>query len=99
MFSFAVGTCGMGRVVDTKLRVYGTKRLRVIDASIQPEIVTSNTQASTLMIGEKGADMILRYWLKNDQFGHVEYGSDAGQEYYGSYSHHSEQVQNYTYLY
>jgi len=48
-----VGTCGMGRVVDTQLRVYGTQRLRVIDASIQPEIVTTNTQASTLMIGEK----------------------------------------------
>lgn len=52
----------MGRVVDTQLRVFGTQRLRVIDNSIQPLIVTTNTQASALMIGEKGADMILKYW-------------------------------------
>ncbi|XP_021953171.2 glucose dehydrogenase [FAD, quinone] [Folsomia candida] len=57
-----VGTCGMGRVVDTQLRVYGTPRLRIIDNSIQPIIVTTNTQASALMIGEKGVDMILKYW-------------------------------------
>ncbi len=56
------GTCSMGSVVDTELRVLGTRNLRVIDASIQPVTVSTNTQASTLMIGEKGADMILRYW-------------------------------------
>jgi len=44
------------------LRVFGTQRLRVIDSSIHPEIVISNTQASALMIGEKGADLILKYW-------------------------------------
>lgn len=57
-----VGTASMGAVVDPQLRVYGVKNLRVIDASIQPVIVVTNTQASTLMIAEKGADMIMKYW-------------------------------------
>jgi len=65
-----VGTCKMGpywdpeAVVDPQLRVYGVTGLRVIDASIMLNIVSANTNAPTIMIGEKGADMIKEYWLK-----------------------------------
>ena len=56
-------TCRMGSdpnaVVDERLRVRGFERLRVIDASIMPTVVSGNTNAAAVMIGEKGSDMVL----------------------------------------
>ncbi|KAL0840854.1 hypothetical protein ABMA28_014659 [Loxostege sticticalis] len=55
-----VGTCSMGSVVDSRLRVIGVKRLRVADASVMPTIVSGNTNAATIMIGEKASSMIIQ---------------------------------------
>jgi choline dehydrogenase len=51
-------SCAMGQVVDSELRVYGTEGLRVIDASVMPSITRGNTNAPTIMIAEKGADLV-----------------------------------------
>ena len=59
-------TCRMGRdpraVVDERLRVHGVQRLRVADASIMPTVVSGNTNAACIMIGEKLSDMIRQDW-------------------------------------
>ncbi|GLK43633.1 MULTISPECIES: GMC family oxidoreductase [Novosphingobium] len=54
-----VGTAAMGTVVDSRLRVIGLDGLRVIDASVMPKITSGNTNAPTMMIAEKGAEMLL----------------------------------------
>jgi 4-pyridoxate dehydrogenase len=59
-----LGTCKMGgasdhgTVVDPELRVYGTERLRVVDASVMPDLISGNINAPVMMIAEKAADLI-----------------------------------------
>jgi choline dehydrogenase len=61
-YSFTVyhltSTCRMGSVVDSRLRVMGVADLRVADASIMPNVVSGNTNAAAIMIGEKAAEML-----------------------------------------
>lgn len=68
-----VGTAKMGpetdkkSVVDYNLNVIGVPRLRVIDASVMPEIISSGTHAATMMIAEKGSDIIKKFWEKKTE--------------------------------
>ncbi|XP_045455134.1 glucose dehydrogenase [FAD, quinone]-like [Melitaea cinxia] len=68
-----VGTCKMGpkwdekAVLDNQLRVYGVAGLRVVDASIMPFVIRGNTNAPSIMIGERGVDFIIKYWNKYNQ--------------------------------
>ena len=61
-----VGSCKMGNdadaVVDSELRVRGIDGLRVIDSSVFPTVPSSNTNAPTIALGEKGADLVLHSW-------------------------------------
>ncbi|PSK34121.1 Cellobiose dehydrogenase [Elsinoe australis] len=57
-----VGTCAIGEVVDSKCFVKGTKRLRVIDASVFPNHVSGNIVASVYAVAEKGADLVKAEW-------------------------------------
>jgi choline dehydrogenase len=58
-----VGTCRMGKdaaaVVDPRLRVHGIDGLRVADASVMPTVTTGNTNAPSIMIGERAAELVL----------------------------------------
>jgi choline dehydrogenase len=58
-----VGTCRMGlddrAVTDPQLRVRGVEGLRVIDASVMPRLISGNTNAAAIMIGDKGSDLVL----------------------------------------
>jgi choline dehydrogenase len=53
-----VGTCAMGTVVDSELRVHGVERLRVVDASVMPTVPRGNPNAPVIMVAEKAADLI-----------------------------------------
>lgn len=57
--NYLVGTCAMGKVLDTRFRVYGVKKLRVVDASIMPLNVRAFTNPTVMMIAQKASDMII----------------------------------------
>ncbi|MNT86640.1 Oxygen-dependent choline dehydrogenase [compost metagenome] len=63
-------------VVDPQLRVHGVQRLRVADSSVMPRLVSSNTNAPSIMIAEKGADLILGRSLAPSE---VQVRSDCNQ--------------------
>lgn len=70
--SHQVGTCKMGArddreaVVDERLRVIGVRGLRVIDGSVMPTLASANTNAATMMIGEKGAAAVVEDWKRRE---------------------------------
>jgi choline dehydrogenase-like flavoprotein len=57
-----IGTCAMGEVVDSRLRVKGVKGLRVVDASVFPNHVSGNICSSVYTVAEKAADLIREDW-------------------------------------
>jgi len=57
------GSCAMGSTVDSRLRVYGVKNLRVADASVFPNHVSGNIASSVYMVAEKAADLIKEDWV------------------------------------
>ena len=63
-----VGSCKMGvddmAVVNPQLQVYGIQNLRVVDASIMPNVINGNTNAPVVMIAEKAVDLIRQYYLQ-----------------------------------
>ena len=73
-----VGTCKMGTdpmsVVDPKLKLIGVEKLRIIDASIMPRVIGGNTNAPSIMIGERGADFILK------QYGQIKEGGSRNKD-------------------
>jgi choline dehydrogenase len=54
----AAGSCAMGTVTDSELRVFGVDRLRVVDASVMPTVISGNTNAPTMALAERAADLI-----------------------------------------
>jgi choline dehydrogenase len=57
-FYHPTSSCAIGSVLDSELRVLGIDGLRVVDASVMPTIVRGNTNAATIMIAERAADLI-----------------------------------------
>lgn len=80
-----VGTCAMGAhgVVDNTLKVHGVSGLRVVDASIMPKITSGNTNAPSMMIGERASDFIKSEYLTRSSKYEHQYNSilKAGDEY------------------
>lgn len=66
-----VGTCAMGSVLDSQLKVKGIKGLRVADASVFPKITRGNPNAVVLMVAERASDLILEEWKNYQDFGHA----------------------------
>ncbi|XP_059050769.1 glucose dehydrogenase [FAD, quinone]-like [Achroia grisella] len=90
-----VGTCKMGpesdpmAVVDMELKVHGIEGLRVVDASIMPTVISANTAAPTIMIGERGAEFIrIRHQRSKNKPGDVanRFGDDTDTNASGNYA-------------